>query len=740
MMNTKHFTTRRTLLTAAGASLVASTLSACGGGGGSPTPAPPPPPTPTPPPAQTIGLSLSGSQMLGSAPVSISAALGVAADVSWALAGGNPGALSANSGASVSYTPPATRVSAITPVTVTASASGISQSVRLALYPDAGAPGLSLLAGSLAGRAIIDGVGAAARFNNIVALANDGNGAVLVADLAGAADGSTFYPSTIRQISASGAVTTLFAPARGHADGNGADARLGKVSAMAVAPDSSIYLVDWAADTYYLRRLTRAGALSTVATLSPPLTFSSARVVVDGNGAVTVLTSRAVYRVNGDTLALAAGSETDFAGSVDDAGVAARFTAISDAVAAGNGDIYVIDNFSIRKVAANNSVSTLAGVATAASPSIALDGAGSAARFGRPVSLAFNTGGQLLVLDREDAGRTGYLIRQVSLAGVVTTPYRGTDPKNFSALGPAGTATPNRSLTVTSNNAIVLASTGQLQTQSDASSATLLAGLENDSDERVDGQGAAARFVNPAYLAADLSGNIYVAERAGAVSGRLLEPTGLWLRKISATGQVSTLVAVANQLTVTGLAADADGNVYVSTRFPRATLIGEAPGGYIHKVSPQGVVAEFAGGKPMQQPAPVDGAGAEASFTGPTLEGIDSSGNLYVTDVNRWATPAATVLRKVTPQGVVSTISALPAGLNKAPDGNFYSADAASSVLYRLDANGIKTVVAGVAGQRGTRLGTLPGGMDAPPAMIATGPDSFAVISGAAVLRLVLPH
>lgn len=678
--------------------------------------------------------------MLGSAPISVSATLGLAADVGWALGNGNPGALSANSGSRVSYTPPATRVSAITPVTVTATASGISQSVRLALYPDAGAPGLSLLAGSLAGRAIIDGSGNAARFNNIVALVADSNGALLVADLADGSPANLPYPSTIRQVSASGAVTTLFASAFGHADGSGAAARLGTVSAMAVAPDSSVYLVDWASDTYYLRRLTRAGVLSTVATLNPPLTFSSARVVVASNGAVTLLTSHAVYRVTDGTLTLAAGSETDFAGSVDDAGTAARFTYLTDAVAASNGDIYVIDNCSIRKVAANNSVSTLAGIAPAGSPAIAVDGTGNAARFGMPTSLALNNSGQLLVLDRESAGRSGYLIRQVSQAGVVTTPYRGADPQSYSPLGSAGTLTANRRLTVTSNNAIVLASTGQLQTQQDVSSTILLAGQEGDSDQRVDGQGAAARFVSPAYLAADLSGNVYVVERAGTVSGRLLEPTGLWLRKLSATGQVSTLAAVDNQLTVTGLAADADGNVYVSTRFPRATLIGEAPGGYLHKVTPQGVVSQFAGGKSQQQPVPVDGAGADASFTGPTLEGIDSSGNLYVTDVNRWVTPATTTLRKVSPQGVVSTISALPADLNKAPDGNFYSADPANSVLYRVAANGAKSVVAGVAGQRGTRLGALPGGLDLPMAVVATGPDSFAVISGAAVLRLVLPH
>jgi hypothetical protein len=731
----------KALSTLSASALLCALLSACGGGsggGGTVTP----PVTPPVTAAQTVNLGLSGSPMLGSAPVAVTATLGQSADVSWSLASGTPGTLSATSGGSVSYTPPATRVSAITPVTITATSSGVSQSVRLALYPDAGSPGLSLLAGSLGAHAIIDGNGSAARFNSIAALVADRNGGTIVVD-----NGDTIAnsnpmqtPSVIRQISTSGAVTTLAAPAFGHADGSGADAKLGNVSSLAVAPDNSLYLIDNDTSNYYLRHLTRAGNLSTVTTLAPAINFTSARIVVDGSGNITLLTISAAYRVRSGALTLVAGSETAGAGSVDGAGSTARFTYISDAVADSAGNIYVIDNYSVRKLAADASVSTLAGIAPGGTPQLALDGSGSAARFGNPASLALDNSGNLLVLDRESGGRSGYLIRQVSMAGVVTTPYAGSDPKSYGIFAPAATETRNTRLAITSSNAIVLASSGQLQLQQSATSATLLAGLEGDSGERKDGVGAAARLVNPSLLASDLAGNVYVLERANELFGRNAESTGSWLRKITADGQVSTLAMTDSYLVGTGIAVDPDGNVYVSARYPLSTLTSTAPGGLIFKVTPQGVVTQLAGGKSGSPPGPVDGSGTEAAFTRPTLEGIDSSGNLYLTDLTPYSTPVSTSYRKVTPQGMVSTVSALPSSLKTAPDGNRYTTDGSASVVYRVAADGSQTVVAGVAYVRGTRLGALPGGLDAPRSVVPTGPDSFAVISGAAVLRLVLPH
>ena len=162
----------------------------------------------------------------------------------------------------------------------------------------------------------------------------------------------------------------------------------------------------------------------------------------------------------------------------------------------------------------------------------------------------------------------------------------------------------------------------------------------------------------------------------------------------------------------------------------------------IYKVGAQGGMTVLAGSLVTGNSTPADGTGSAAVFGHPRLLGMDGAGNLYASDYGATGNPPATLYRKNTPQGVVTTIAALPAGLNAAPDGATYSADSTASVIYRTGADGSKTVAAGVSNVRGTRLGALPGGLDFQYSgdVVPAGPGSFAVISGAAVLRLVVPH
>ena len=199
MKANKTYTRRKFVGTAIGA-LVAANLAACGGGGGDTAPTPPTSPT-TPPTSdtpQTIGLSTTSSRIIGTKPVTLTAALGRSADVTWALGAGSPGTLSATTGASVTYTPPAAAVGAATPVTITATSAGVTATARLALMPDPRQrTGLALLAGSLGGRGLIDGQGTAARFSNIVAMDTDSDGNLVLADL-NDTNGGVGQPTLIR--------------------------------------------------------------------------------------------------------------------------------------------------------------------------------------------------------------------------------------------------------------------------------------------------------------------------------------------------------------------------------------------------------------------------------------------------------------------------------------------------------------------------------------------------------------
>lgn len=260
---------------------------------------------------------------------------------------------------------------------------------------------------------------------------------------------------------------------------------------------------------------------------------------------------------------------------------------------------------------------------------------------------------------------------------------------------------------------------------------------------RQDGSGAAARLIAPNLMAADSAGNLYVADRSKTTDyvPHAHEATGFYLRKITPAGTVTTLADLSSAGYPSGIAMDRNNTLYLSIRIASSSMFGLQPGGGVYKVQADGSVVLLAGaasngGSYVQ----VDGAGTAARFVSPILEGADADGNLYVSD-----TPAggsARTIRKVTPAGVVSTIAAMPAGLKNVADqaGNLYSADYTDHVVYRTTPAGVKTVVAGTPGQRGTLDGALPGHLLQPTALVATGPYSFALVSGNAVMKLVVPH
>ncbi|MFS4447600.1 IPT/TIG domain-containing protein [Maribacter sp. 2307UL18-2] len=96
-----------------------------------------------------------------------------------------------------------------------------------------------------------------------------------------------------------------------------------------------------------------------------------------------------------------------------------------------------------------------------------------------------------------------------------------------------------------------------------------------------------------------------------------------------------------------GLALGSDGIIYVA----------DVANGLIRKVTPEGMVITIAG----STPGFLDGAIDVAQFDNPTDMVFDENGNMYVTDAGNHR------IRKITPDGMVSTLAGSSQGYNDGP-------------------------------------------------------------------------
>jgi serine/threonine protein kinase, bacterial len=203
-----------------------------------------------------------------------------------------------------------------------------------------------------------------------------------------------------------------------------------------------------------------------------------------------------------------------------------------------------------------------------------------------------------------------------------------------------------------------------------------------------------ASFNFPSGVAVDAAGNVYVADKGNHK-----------IRKITPDGLVSTLAGSGQRNDVDGsakeaafdkpvsVAVDAAGNIYVADQCNHK----------IRKVTPNGIVSTLAGNGHLGH---VDGMGIAASFYDPSAVAVDEGGNVYVADYSN------NCIRKITPQGVVSTIaggdavgssdgSALeasfyfPDGIAVDASGNVYIADQVNNKIRMLSSAGVVSTIAG---------------------------------------------
>jgi sugar lactone lactonase YvrE len=170
-----------------------------------------------------------------------------------------------------------------------------------------------------------------------------------------------------------------------------------------------------------------------------------------------------------------------------------------------------------------------------------------------------------------------------------------------------------------------------------------------------------------ALLAGDIGGpgtidGTGIAARFGKIDGLVVDPSGNIfvadtsnhaIRKITPAGVVTTLAGmggVRGSADGTGSAARFSDPMSITIDSAGNLYVADFSNSLIRKVTPAGVVTTFAGTTGLGGPA-IDGPGATARFEGPLGIAIDASGNLYVADEFNES------IRKITPAGVVSTFA-----------------------------------------------------------------------------------
>ena len=277
-------------------------------------------------------------------------------------------------------------------------------------------------------------------------------------------------------------------------------------------------------------------------------------IAVDSNGNVCVAdtgnnTIRRIAQDGGvSTLAGLAGKP----GRQDGRGSAARFLAPLGIAVDGAGSVYVAEFASdlIRRITPGGEVSTFAG--SAGNPGSA-DGTGDNAHFRNPWSVAVDPTGDVFVADRSN-----FSIRQISPTGRVSA-FAG-----FPGL-PGGTDGPGSYARVRDPLGVAVGMAGDLYV-ADAGDFTIrkispfgmvsnLAGAPGRAGA-VDGAGSSATFSKIQAVAVGELGNIYVLD-------------GDSIRKVTPGGVVTTLPNIllldshGNAIHPTGMAADVTGNLYL---------------------------------------------------------------------------------------------------------------------------------------------------------------------------------
>lgn len=377
-------------------------------------------------------------------------------------------------------------------------------------------------------------------------------------------------------------------------------------------------------------------------------------VVSDDAGALYVVSANQnrVYRIGADgVLTLVAGSTYGFGGDGGPA-VNARLAGPSGLARDSDGNLYIADTFNnrIRKVTADGVITTIAG---AGARGFSGDGGpATSAQLSLPTAIALDRSGSIYVVDSDNRR-----VRKIDAGGVIRTVAGG------GSLNPA-----------------------------------------------TNGIAATTASLSPSGVAVDTAGNLYIGSghvlKVGPdgvmfpLATRTFTPgTGRGGSTCSPSGDDGPAIA-ANVCFPNRLAVDQTGNVYLIDV------------GVVREITTNGIIRRVAGGGASG----ADGVPATTASLRPFALNIDARGILFITEADTSGLQRSDFsrVRKVTPDGIITTIAAntvsgysgdggpavsaqlsQPGPIAVDAEGNLYIADYRNSRIRKVSADGVIRTVAG---------------------------------------------
>ncbi|MES2387895.1 MAG: hypothetical protein V4543_07820, partial [Bacteroidota bacterium] len=526
---------------------------------------------------------------------------------------------------------------------------------------------VSTLAGSTAGFA--DGNGTLAQFRNPTSVVADAAGNVYVAD---------YGNNRIRKIAPNGNVTTLAGSGTaGNTEGTGTNAQFNGPHGIGIDAAGNLYVSEYSG--YRIRRVTPdgttsnfaggAGSQGTADGSSTAARFYRPMALVfdiSGNMYVSDAGNNRIRKItSGGTVSTLAGSTSGYA---DGTGTAAQFSLPGSLVTDASGNLYVVDqnNNRIRKITSGGVVTTVAGTLTGNS-SGAVNSILNLSTFKTPFGLAADASGNLFVGDYAN-----YLIRKITFStigylwntGETTQSITKSTAGSYSVQLVAGSCTSAASAvsevtvspmpdvpTITASGPLSFCPGGSVTLTSSAATGNLWSTGATTQSITVTGTGV-YRVRIPLGICTSVSAAITVT-----VPNTARVPVITSASFCSGSNPNLSVLTAGAVSTYAGAEAGAVDGVLSAARFagPVGLTFDAAGNMYIadwnnhriRKITPEGVVSTFAGSSSGY----ADGTGTAAKFKNPVAMVMDASGNLFVADQGNHS------IRKITPEGVVTTFA-----------------------------------------------------------------------------------